>query len=65
MSSAPRVGVVGHIEWIQFAVTERVPEPGEIIPARATFELAAGGGAVAAVQLAKLAGRALLPHGAR
>ncbi len=56
--SRPRVGVVGHIEWIQFAVVERLPLPGEILDAREAFELAAGGGAVAAVQLAKLAGGA-------
>ncbi|MCU0312651.1 MAG: PfkB family carbohydrate kinase [Solirubrobacteraceae bacterium] len=54
----PRVGVVGHVEWIQFAVTERVPAVGEITGATQAFELAAGGGAVAAVQLARLAGGA-------
>jgi ribokinase len=53
-----RVGVVGHVEWIQFAVVEHVPEPGEIAHASESFELAAGGGAVAAVQLARLAGGA-------
>lgn len=58
MTARPRVGVVGHVEWIQFAVTPRLPQPGEILGAREQFELAAGGGAVAAVQLARLAGRA-------
>lgn len=53
-----RVAVVGHVEAIEFAVVERVPVPGEIVHARETFRLAAGGGAVAAVQLAKLAGAA-------
>lgn len=59
MSGAgPRVGVVGHVEWIQFAVTPRLPLPGEILGASDAFELAAGGGAVAAVQLARLGGGA-------
>jgi ribokinase len=53
-----RVAVVGHVEWVQFARVERVPRPGEIVHARATWEEAAGGGAVAAVQLARLAGGA-------
>jgi ribokinase len=55
---APSVAVVGHVEWGEFAVVEHVPAAGEIVHAREGFELAAGGGAVAAVQLAKLAGSA-------
>jgi ribokinase len=51
-----RVAVVGHVEWIQFARVESVPLPGEIAQASEYWEVAAGGGAVAAVQLAKLAG---------
>lgn len=51
-----RVGVVGHVEWVRFAVVERVPVSGEIVHARETFCEPAGGGAVAAVQLRKLAG---------
>jgi ribokinase len=51
-----RVAAVGHVEWVEFAVVERVPLPGEIIAARRVFSEAAGGAAVAAVQLAKLAG---------
>lgn len=54
-----RVGVVGHVEWVEFAVVERVPAAGEIVHARETFAEPAGGGAVAVVQLAKLAGSAL------
>ena len=54
-----RVGVVGHVEWVQFAVVERVPRAGEIVHARETFSEPAGGGSVAAVQLRKLAGSAL------
>ena len=54
-----RVAVVGHVEWIEFAEVERVPAPGEIVHALATFEEPGGGGAVAAVQLARLAGQCL------
>lgn len=53
-----RVGVVGHVEWVEFAVVDRVPLAGEIVHARETFCEPAGGGAVAAVQLRKLAGAA-------
>jgi ribokinase len=48
------LAVVGHVEWIQFARVEHVPASGEIVTALETWEEAAGGGAVAAVQLAKL-----------
>jgi ribokinase len=54
-----RVAVVGHCEWAEFAVVERLPRPGEIIQATETWSEAAGGGAVAAVQIAKLAGECL------
>lgn len=59
MSAAPRVAVVGHVEWLDFALVEQVPAAGEIVTATDCFEAAAGGGAVAAVQLRKLAGAAL------
>jgi ribokinase len=49
------VAVVGHVEWVEFARVERVPAPGEIVHAKETWEEPAGGGAVAAVQLANLA----------
>jgi len=52
-----RVAVVGHVEWVEFARVERVPEPGEIASASETWEEPAGGGAVAAVQLANLNGQ--------
>jgi ribokinase len=55
-----QVAVVGHVEWVEFVRVERVPQPGEIMHALETWEEAAGGGAVAAVQLAKLNGSALL-----
>ena len=55
-----RVAVVGHVEWIEFARVARVPHPGEIVHAAETWQEPAGGGAVAAVQLLKLAGGAAL-----
>jgi ribokinase len=53
-----RVAVVGHIEWVEFARVERLPASGEIAHATESFEEPAGGGGVAAVQLARLAGEA-------
>jgi ribokinase len=50
--------VIGHVEWIEFVGVDHVPEPGEIVHALETWEEPAGGGAVTAVQLAKLAGGA-------
>jgi ribokinase len=50
-----RAAVVGHIEWMEFVPVEHVPGPGEIIHAPESWEQAAGGGAVAAVQLSQLA----------
>jgi ribokinase len=50
---------VGHVEWVQFARVPQVPRAGEVVHAREPFEEPAGGGAVAAVQLARLAGRSL------
>jgi ribokinase len=58
--SQPNVAVVGHVEWVQFARVAHVPCAGEVVHARDPFEEPAGGGAVAAVQLARLAGEALL-----
>jgi ribokinase len=55
-----RVAVVGHVEWVEFARVEAVPRPGEIVHALETWAEPAGGGAVAAVQLARLAGSCLL-----
>jgi len=54
-----RLAVVGHIEWIRFARVDHVPPPGGIAHAIEAWEGAGGGGAVAAVQLAKLAGSCL------
>jgi ribokinase len=52
--------VVGHVEWIEFARVERVPVAGEIVHAQEAWAEPGGGGAVAAVQLLKLAGDATL-----
>jgi len=54
----PRVGVVGHTEWVEFAVVPHVPRPGDIVHASSTFHEAGGGGAVAAVRLREAAGAA-------
>jgi ribokinase len=53
-----RVAAVGHTEWIEFVRGDHVPAAGEIVHAHDSFEEPAGGGAVAAVQLARLAGGA-------
>jgi ribokinase len=50
------LAVVGHVEWVEFVRVDEVPTAGQIVSAEETWEEAAGGGAVAAVQLAKLAG---------
>ena len=51
-----RVAAVGHVEWVEFAEVAQVPRPGDIVRARRVWSEPAGGAAVAAVQLAKLAG---------
>src|SRR5207248_11644726 len=51
-----RVAVVGHVEWVEFVRVESMPRAGEIVHALETWEEPAGGGAVAAAQLARLAG---------
>jgi ribokinase len=58
--SQPKVAAVGHVEWVQFARVAHVPRAGEVVHAHDCFEEPAGGGAVAAVQLARLAGESLL-----
>lgn len=51
------LAVVGHIEWVQFLEVDQLPQPGRIGHARRALEEPAGGGAVVAVQLARLLGR--------
>lgn len=52
--------VLGHVEWVTFARVGRLPASGDIATALAHWSEPAGGGAVAAVQLLRLAGRARL-----
>ena len=52
----PAVGVVGHVEHVEFCVVDRLPGAGQVTHAQEWFTAAGGGGAVAAVQLRKLAG---------
>jgi ribokinase len=54
-----RVAVVGHVEWVDFAIVPRLPHPGEIMHVPEFWAEAAGGGAVAVVQMTKLTGGAL------
>jgi ribokinase len=51
-----RAAVVGHVEWIEFGRVDHVPAPGEIVHVDESWELPGGGGAVAGVQLSRLAG---------
>jgi ribokinase len=53
------LAVVGHVEVVSFVGVERLPAPGEILHADDFQELPAGGGAVVAVQMARLTGRRL------
>src|SRR5438045_8572512 len=55
-----RTAVVGHVEWIRFARVNAVPKAGEIVTASETWEEPGGAGAVASVQMLKLAGKATL-----
>jgi ribokinase len=55
-----KLAVVGHVEWIEFLRVEAVPRPGEIVTAQETWEEPAGGGGVASVELARLAGASTL-----
>jgi ribokinase len=55
-----RVAVVGHVEWVEFARIETMPQPGGIVHAWEWWAQAGGGGAVAALQLARLADEAIL-----
>jgi ribokinase len=50
--------VVGHVEWAEFVRVAALPRAGEIVHAQEAWEEPGGGGAVAAAQLAKLAGGA-------
>jgi ribokinase len=49
-----RVGVVGHVEWVEFVTLDALPRGGQVARGRDSFTRAAGGGGVAAVVLAEL-----------
>ena len=49
-----KLAVIGHIEWVTFLKVDQLPLAGEISHAKDSFEEAAGGAAVAAVQMARL-----------
>jgi ribokinase len=55
-----RLAVVGHVEWVEFARVEAMPRTGGIVHAWEWWAQAGGGGAVAALQLARLADETLL-----
>ncbi len=50
------LAVVGHVEMVSFIGVEHLPAAGEILHAEDFCELPAGGGAVVAVQMARLTG---------
>ena len=52
-----QLAVVGHVELVSFVAVSHLPQAGEILRATDFHECAAGGGAVVAVQLARLLGR--------
>jgi ribokinase len=52
-----QLAVVGHIEWVSFIGVEMLPAAGSISHAKTFLEEPAGGGAVVAVQLARLTGQ--------
>jgi ribokinase len=49
-----RVGVVGHVEWVDFLPVPRFPRRGEVIHAEGALRRAGGGGGVAASVLAEM-----------
>lgn len=58
MTGRPRVAVVGHVEWVMH-VRGRLPAPGRISHHPGVLDEVGGGGAVAAVQVARLGARCL------
>jgi ribokinase len=51
-----RYAVVGHVEWVEFVEVDHVPAAGQIAHGSESWAEPGGGGGVAAVQIAKLAG---------
>lgn len=58
MRKIMRTVIVGHVEWIDFLRVPALPREGDIVHVVEAWEEPAGGGAVSAVQLSKLAGGA-------
>ena len=56
-TSELNLAVVGHIEWVTFVSVDKMPMQGLICHGNKIIEHAAGGGAVAAVQMSKLTNR--------
>jgi ribokinase len=56
VSGATSAAVVGHVEVVEFIDVDHVPGAGEIVHATSRLTVAAGGGAVAAVALARWCG---------
>jgi len=52
-----KLAVIGHIEWVTFLTVDQLPLAGQISHAKDCFDEAAGGAAVAAVQMARLINR--------
>jgi ribokinase len=52
-----RCAVIGHVEWVDFASVPHVPAAGAIVQGEEVLSVPAGGGAVVARQIARLAGR--------
>ncbi len=51
-----RLGVLGHVEWVEFLDVPHVPAAGEIVSAKPVLAVPAGGGGVAAVAMARWEG---------
>ena len=49
-----KLAVIGHVEWVTFLKVDQLPIAGEISHAKDSFEEAAGGAAVSAVQMSRL-----------
>ena len=49
-----KLAVIGHVEWVTFLKVDHLPLVGQISHAKYSFEEAAGGAVVAAVQMARL-----------
>lgn len=54
MAGRARMATIGHVEWTEYAAVDRVPRSGEVAHAGEPFSEPAGGGAVVAVQMARL-----------